>query len=46
MSVNRYPIQARGPPKKVSMLPHTPGIVFAASGIDSHLSGLHNSGEH
>ena len=37
-------MHARGPPKKVSMLPHTPGIEPAASGIDSHLSGLDSSG--
>jgi len=36
----RYPIQAWGPPRKVIMLPHTPGIVAAASGICSHRSGL------
>lgn len=37
---NRYPMQARGPPIKVNMLPHMPGIPPAASGIDVHRSGL------
>jgi len=36
-------MQARGPPKKVSMLPQMPGIVLAASGTDSHLSGLYST---
>lgn len=39
-SENRYPIQARGPPRNVSMLPQMPGILVAASGIDAHRSGL------
>lgn len=38
-------MQARGPPKKVSILPQTPGIVLEASGMDSHRSGLHVDGK-
>ena len=38
-------MQARGPPKKVSILPQTPGIVLEASGMDSHRSGLQINGK-
>ena len=33
-------MQLRGPPRKVNICPHIPGIDAAASGIASHLSGL------
>lgn len=36
----RYPMQACGPPKKVSILPQTPGIDDTVSGIFSQRSGL------
>ena len=36
----RYPIQERGPPRNVSILPQTPPIEDASSGGDSHRSGL------
>jgi len=40
---NRYPIHACGPPRNVSMLPHTPGMALAASWDDSQRSGLFQS---
>ena len=40
---NRYPMHACGPPRNVSMLPHTPGMVLAASLDDSQRSGLSQS---
>lgn len=33
-------MQARGPPRKVNICPHIPGMDAAASGVVSHLSGL------
>lgn len=33
-------MHARGPPKKVNMLPHTPGVPLAAGGTEFHLDGL------
>ena len=40
---NRYPMHACGPPRNVSMLPHTPGMVLAVSLDDSQRSGLSQS---
>jgi len=40
---NRYPMHACGPPRNVSMLPHTPGMALAASLDDSQRSGLSQS---
>ena len=36
----RYPMHARGPPRKLSRCAHTPGIPTTASGIFSQRSGL------
>jgi hypothetical protein len=40
MIENRYPMHERGPPRKLSILPQTPGILDAASGTASQRSGL------
>lgn len=37
-------MHARGPPRKVSMWPHTPGMLETESGGLSHLSGLEKVG--
>ena len=40
---NQYPIHAYGPPRNVSILPHTPGIVLSALLDNSQHSGLFQS---
>ena len=41
VSANRYPMHARGPPRKDIVCAHTPGMLAIASGGFSHRSGLH-----
>ena len=40
MSAKRYPMHARGPPRKERRWPHTPGMFEISSGGFSHRSGL------
>jgi hypothetical protein len=40
MTENRWPMQARGPPKNENKLPQTPGTLIAVSGGELHLYGL------